>query len=73
MRGRNARYSALFKLLTDQGINVIICTIAMFDEVRDWNRSNIENYVEVFLDVDMEVLKRVFMMDTIEGLLNYQN
>lgn len=45
----------------------------MFDEVRDWNRSNIENYVEVFLDVDMEVLKRVFMMDTIEGLLNYQN
>lgn len=52
---------------------MIICTIAMFDEVRDWNRSNIENYVEVFLDVDMEVLKRVFMMDTIEGLLNYQN
>lgn len=55
---RAYRYNALCKLLTDQGINVIICTIAMFDEIRDWNRDNIENYVEVFLDVDMEVLKR---------------
>lgn len=55
---RAYRYNALCKLLTDQGINVIICTIAMFDEIRDWNRDNIENYIEVFLDVDMEVLKR---------------
>lgn len=50
-------YSTLCKLLTDQGINVIICTIAMFDEVRKWNRENIENYVEIFLDVELEVLK----------------
>lgn len=52
------RYSTLCKLLTDQGINVIICTIAMFDEVRMWNRTNIEYYVEVFLDVELEILKR---------------
>ena len=52
------RYSTLCKLLTDQGINVIICTIAMFDEVRMWNRKNIEYYVEVFLDVELEILKR---------------
>lgn len=55
---RAYRYSALCKLLTDQGINVVICTIAMFDEIRDWNRENIENYIEVFLDVSMDVLKR---------------
>ena len=54
---RAYRYSALCKLLTDQGLNVIICTIAMFDEIRDWNRRNIENYIEVFLDVELEVLK----------------
>lgn len=54
---RAYRYSALCKLLTDQGINVVICTIAMFDEVRNWNRKNIEKYVEVFLDVELEVLK----------------
>jgi len=54
---RAYRYSTLCKLLTDQGINVIICTIAMFNEVRNWNRENVENYVEVFLNVDLEVLK----------------
>ena len=34
----------------------MICTIAMFDEIREWNRNNIEKYIEVFLDVDIEVL-----------------
>lgn len=55
---RGYRYSALCKVLTDQGIRVIICTIAMFDVIRDWNRKNIENYVEVFLDVDIEILRK---------------
>ena len=55
---RGHRYSTLCKVLTDQGIHVIICTIAMYDEIRDWNRKNIENYVEVFLDVDMETLRK---------------
>ncbi len=54
---RAYRYSALCKLLTDQSVDVIICTIAMFDEVRDWNRQNIENYVEIFLDVGFDILK----------------
>lgn len=54
---RAYRYCSLCKLLTDQGIHVIICTIAMFDEVREWNREHIENYVEVFLDVGLDVLK----------------
>ena len=30
----------------------------MFDEIRDWNRENIEEYVEVFLDVPMSVLQK---------------
>ena len=49
-------YSNLCKTLTDQGISVIICTIAMYDEVREWNRKHIERYVEVFLKVDKKVL-----------------
>ena len=49
-------YSNLCKTLTDQGISVVICTIAMYDEVRDWNRKNIEKYIEVFLKVKMETL-----------------
>lgn len=49
-------YSNLCKTLADQGISVIICTIAMYDEVRDWNRSHIERYVEIFLKVDKSIL-----------------
>ncbi len=49
-------YSNLCKTLTDQGISVVICTIAMFDEVRTWNRKNVEKYVEVFLRVKKETL-----------------
>lgn len=56
-KNRAKLYSNICKMLTEQGINVIICTIAMFDEIRAWNRENIENYVEVFLDVDIETLK----------------
>lgn len=49
-------YSNLCKTLTDQGISVVICTIAMYDEVRNWNRNNIEKYIEIFLKVDLETL-----------------
>ena len=49
-------YSNLCKTLTDQGISVIICTIAMYDEVRDWNRKHIEQYIEIFLKVEKSVL-----------------
>ena len=49
-------YSNLCKILTDQGISVIICTIAMYDEVREWNRNYIERYIEIFLKVDKKVL-----------------
>lgn len=54
---RAKRYAYLCKTLTDQGMIVICCTIAMFDEVREWNRDNNRAYVEVFLDVNLEILK----------------
>ena len=51
---RAYQYSELCRLLANQGIKVICCTIAMFDEVREWNRRNISNYLEVYIDVDVE-------------------
>lgn len=54
---RAIKYAMLCKILTDQGMIVICCTIAMFNEVREWNRKNNKGYVEIFLDVDLEVLK----------------
>lgn len=46
---RAKRYSSLSKILSDQGLTVIVCTISMFDEIREWNRQNIKGYVEVFV------------------------
>ena len=34
-------YSLLSKKISDQGINVIIGTIAMFHKIRNWNRKNL--------------------------------
>ena len=54
---RAMKYARICKVLTDQGMIVICCTIAMFDEVRQWNRNNNKGYVEVFLDVPLTVLR----------------
>ena len=53
---RAKRYSLMAKLLSDQGITVIVCAIAMFEEVRLWNRRNIKGYIEIFLNVPENVL-----------------
>ena len=52
---RNARLCAL---LARQGISVVCCTISMFDSVREWNRANIPGYVEVYVKVSMETLRK---------------
>ena len=54
---RAEHYANICKILSDQGICVIICTIAMFDSVREWNRQNIEGYVEIFIDTSYDVVK----------------
>lgn len=49
-------YSRLAKMHSKQGQIAICATVSMFDEVRDWNRENIENYFEVYLKVSEQVL-----------------
>ena len=53
---RNAR---VCKMLADQGIDVVCCTISMFDGVREWNREHIPGYCEIYLDVPMDVLREL--------------
>lgn len=55
-RKRAIKYAQICKMLTNQGIIVVCCTIAMFDEVREWNRKNNKGYVEVYLEVPVDVL-----------------
>nr|WP_302665417.1 adenylyl-sulfate kinase [uncultured Agathobaculum sp.] len=52
---RNAR---LCRLLSDQGVDVVCCTISMFDSVRDWNRENIPGYVEVYIKASLQTLQK---------------
>ena len=51
-------YSKVAKMLSDQGLTVIVSVIAMYEEIFRFNRRNIKNYVEVFLDVPMKELIR---------------
>ncbi len=52
------RYARLCAMLQEQGLNVICCTISMFDSVREWNRENIQNYVEVYVKASMDTLRK---------------
>lgn len=51
------RYSRLCAMLQEQEMNVICCTISMFDSVREWNRENIRNYREIYVKVSMDTLR----------------
>lgn len=50
---RNSRFC---EFLASQNCIAICATISMYDEARDWNRENITNYTEIFLDVKWETL-----------------
>ncbi len=53
-----ARTFRVAKMLSDQGIDVVVCSICMYSAVREWNRENIERYREIYIKVDKEVLLR---------------
>jgi adenylyl-sulfate kinase len=56
-REKNAmRICQLGKFLSDQGMNVVTAILSLFPESRDWNRKNLENYYEVFIDCPLENL-----------------
>jgi len=50
------RICQLGKFLDDQGINVVCSILSIFPETREWNRKNVRDYYEVFIDVPIEML-----------------
>jgi len=50
------RICQLGKFLDDQGINVVCSILSIFPETREWNRKNVGDYYEVFIDVPIEML-----------------
>ena len=50
------RYSRISAMLAGQGLNVVMATISMFHECREWNRANLPRYFEIYLRVPPDVL-----------------
>lgn len=51
-------YSRLCGLLAGQDIDVVCATISLFREVHDYNRKNIPNYLEIYIECSMPELVR---------------
>ena len=43
-------YSKLVKNISNQNINVIIATVSLFKKIHLWNRKNIKNYCEIYIE-----------------------
>jgi len=50
------RICRLCQMLDNQGIHVVCAILSIFVESRTWNRQNIKNYYEVFIDTPIEEL-----------------
>lgn len=56
-RRKNAyRISRFCELLDSQGINVLACVLSIFHDNQKYNKENIENYNEVYIDVEFDTL-----------------
>lgn len=52
------RISRLCKYISDEGIHVICAVQSLFHSTQQWNRQNIPDYFEVFLDASFDTLLR---------------
>ena len=48
------KYIKFAKFITDKKINLIFATVCMFDHARKWNRLNIKNYCEIYIETTIK-------------------
>jgi|TARA_Y100000294_G_scaffold143568_1_gene138175 adenylylsulfate kinase len=59
-RKKNIMKNLIFaKLITDQKINLIFNLIGMYDYARNWNRKNIDNYVEIYIEANIHKIMKL--------------
>ena len=46
-------YGKFCKCIADKKINTILSTVSLFHNVRKWNKSNISNYIEIYIQSDI--------------------
>ncbi len=55
------KYSKLFKKITDQNINVLFAGMALFHDVRAWNKKYINNYLEIYIKTNLKnIIKKKY-------------
>lgn len=64
------KYSAFCKLIQEHNINVVIGVVGLFHKLRNWNRKNIPNYCEIFLNTPMQELINRDPKGIYKGALN---
>ena len=52
-------YSKLFKRIVNQNINVIFSGGALYEKIQNFNRKNINNYFEIFIDSNFFKNKKI--------------
>ena len=52
------RRSQLCKLISDQGISIICAALSNSPDLRSWNKQNIKEYYEIYLEVERSVLHK---------------
>ena len=52
------KYNKFAKYITNQKINLIFAVVGMVDEIRLWNRKNIDNYIEIYVKSKITNIKK---------------
>jgi len=52
-----SRISKLANFLNQNKVNVIVSVLSLFPNWLEWNRKNIKEYYEIFIDVPISILK----------------
>ncbi|MCX6749588.1 MAG: adenylyl-sulfate kinase [Candidatus Pacearchaeota archaeon] len=55
-RKMSMSYAKMCELLTNQGINVVMSTVALFHNVHEYNRKNNKKYYEILIETDDNIL-----------------
>ena len=45
------------KYLDKEGVDIVFAILSVFQESQDWNRENINNYFEIYINISIETLR----------------
>ena len=53
------KFCKFAKFITDQKINLIFAVVGMMDAPRNWNKKNIDNYLEIYIKANIKSIIKV--------------